>query len=222
MPVRLYFLAALSVTALVSCERPPNSTGPVTVVFVVESDPGVRLRGARVVVDGDPVGESDSSGLVRAKIHQEPGQRLTVQHQCPDGHEASPESTVLRLRRFEGFGGSQPPPIEVTLRCNPTERLAVFVVRAKKGANLPVLLDGEPVARTNGAGVAHFSRRGLAGTDLTVELETREHPHLRPQRPAQLFTLPDADEVFVFNQSFETRIEPGRRRRARPRITKIE
>jgi hypothetical protein len=175
-----------------------------------------------VAVDGDPAGESDSNGIVQTKIRGVPGQRLMIQHQCPAGHAAPSEPKVLRLRRFEGLDGFEPPPMEITLRCVPTERIAAFVIKAEKGPDLPVLLNGESVARTNGLGVAHFSTRNAAGTDFKVVLDTRDHPHLLPQLPTRLFTLTDAEEIFVFEQSFEVRNEPRRRTHRRPRITKIE
>jgi len=222
MPLRHCLIIVLSVAALASCETPPNSERPFAVIFVVESDPGVRLGRTHVFVDGDPVGESDSHGLVRRTIYGMPGQQLRIKHDCPDGHEAPSEPKVLRLRRFEGFDGSEPAAMEITLRCEPTQRLAAFIVRAKNGADLPVLLNGERVARTNGSGVAHLSTRGATGTDYTVELDTREHPQLLPQRPTHLFTLPDADEIFVVNQSFDVKSEPRHRGHRRMRITKIE
>lgn len=215
-------LVVLGVAVLAACERPPSSTQPFAIVFVVESDPGVRLGRTLVSVDGDPVGESDSHGLVQSKIYGAPGQRLRIEHDCPDGHEAPREPKVLRLRRFEGVDGSESDTMEITLRCKPTERLAAFIVRAKNGSNLPIVLNGEAVARTNGSGVAHFSTRGAIGTDYTVELDTREHPRLLPQLPTRLFTLSDADEIFVLNQSFEVKSEPRRRGHRRMRITRIE
>ena len=99
---------------------------------------------------------------------------------------------------------------------------AGIIVRAKKGANLPVLLDGQIVAQTNASGVAQFSTSAVPGTDFIVELDTRNQPKLRPQRPSHLMTLPDANEVFVVNQSFDVRKEPKRRGSRRSRITKIE
>ncbi|MBW2685735.1 MAG: hypothetical protein JRE19_07420 [Deltaproteobacteria bacterium] len=173
-------------------------------------------------MDGDLVGESGSNGLVRTKIYGKPGQRLRIKHDCPDGHEAPPGPKILRLRRFEGIDQFDPPEMEIMLRCQPVQRLAVFIVRAKNGPDLPVLLGGESVARTNRSGVAHFSLRGTPGTEYIVQLDTREHPRLLPQLPAHLFTLPDADEIFVINRSFEVARQRQRSGRHRPRITKIE
>jgi hypothetical protein len=112
--------------------------------------------------------------------------------------------------------------MEITLRCPPEKRLAVFIVRADHGSGLPVFLNGENIARTNASGVAHFSIWGAPGTEYAIELDTTEHPRLQPQFPRRLLTLPDAEEVFVIEQSFDIQSErpPGGRRRSR--ITKIE
>jgi len=220
--VKGWAIVALGSAALASCERPPAAERPFSVVFVVESDPGVRLPRTHVFVDGEPVGESKSDGRVDTEIHGHPGQHLRISYDCPDGHEAPSELKVLRLRKFEGLHRSQPHAMEITLRCRPLKRLAVFVVRVSNGPDLPILLDGEPVAVTNGLGVAHFSIRGAPGAEYTVELGTRAHPRLLPRSPTHLFTLPDADEIFVINQAFELEKEPRRRGRRRRRITKIE
>lgn len=50
----------------------------------------------------------------------------------------------------------------------------------------------------------------------------RAAPRLLPRSPVRVFTLPDAHEIFVVNESFELdeRRRHGQKRRAR--ITKIE
>ena len=222
MSVTSRTIVFLSAVALASCERPPEAERPFAVVFVVESDPGVRIPRARVFIDGVPVGETDSNGRVDAQINGQSGQQLGISHDCPDGHDAPSERKAFRLRKFEGVDRSRPPTMEITLTCRPLKRLAAFVVRASDGPDLPILLDGELVARTNGSGVAHFSIRGAPGTEYIVELETRERPRLRPRSPTHLFTLPDADEIFVINQAFDPEKEPRRRGRRPTRITKIE
>ena len=222
MPVASCLIAVVCAATLASCQPPPDPARSFAVVFGVESDPGVRLSGVHVLVNGDPVGESDSNGLVRTHIYGNPGQRLRINHDCPDGHEAPSLPKILRLRNFEGIDRSDPPEMEIILRCQPVDRLAVFIVRAKNGPDLPVLLDGPSVARTNGAGVAHFSIRGAPGTEYVVQLDTREHSGLLPQLPMHLFTLADVDEIFVINQSFDAENEPRRRGHRRTRITKIE
>jgi hypothetical protein len=128
----------------------------------------------------------------------------------------------MRLHSFDRVGESQSGALKVTLKCQPEKRLAVFIVRAKNGANLPVLLDRRSVAQTNHEGIAQFSTLAPPGTDFTIELDTASRPWLTPQHPTQLRTLPDADEIFIIDQSFDLRKAPPRRRRPRSRITKIE
>jgi hypothetical protein len=222
MPLIRHIGIVLSVALLASCQRSTSVERAFSIVFVIESDPGVRLASTPVFIDGDRVGASDSDGLVRTTVHREPGQRLRIDHECPDGHEATSPRKTLRLREFEGVDGSERGALEFTLRCQPTQRLAAFVVRAKNGANLPVLLNGQQVARTSDAGVAHFSVRGLPGTDYKVELDARERKSVLPRLPMHLFTQPDTDEIFVLSQAFEPKSDPGRRGPHRARITKIE
>lgn len=217
-------LCILTVAAavLASCQPRSAPVPAIEVVFAVESDPGLRLGDVHVALEGETLGKTDSNGLLRAKVDGKPGQRFRVAHVCPAGHVAPSGPKFLRLRRFDGVGESQPEALKITLRCKPEKRLAVFIVRAKNGVDLPVLLNGQTVAQTNSSGVAQFSTSARPGTDFVVEIDTRSRPQLSPQRPTHLRMLPDADEIFVVHQSFEHPKAPRRRRRPRTRITKIE
>lgn len=205
-----------------SCQESSASAPAIEVVFAVESDPGVRLGKVHVAIDGQSVGETDSNGLLSTKIVGEHGQRFRVEHDCPQGHATPSAQKFLRLRSFDRVGEFQSEALKVTLRCQPEKRLAVFIVRAKNGANLPVLLNRQSIAQTNLFGVAQFSTSAPPGTDFIIELDTASRPQLSPQRPTHLRTLPDADEIFIINQSFDLRKAPRRRGRPRSRITKIE
>jgi len=205
-----------------SCQEPPASAPVIEVVFMVESDPGVRLGKVHVAIDGHSVGETDSHGLLRTKIVGEHGQRFRVEHDCPQGHAKPSAQKFLRLRSFDRLGESQSGALKVSLRCQPEKRLAVFIVRARNGANLPVLLNRRSVAQTNPLGIAQFSSSAPPGTDFIIELDTASRPQLRPQGPTHLRTVPDADEIFIIDQSFDLRKAPRRRGPPRTRITKIE
>jgi hypothetical protein len=222
MSVTGWLMLVLAAVVPTSCARGSTSERSFAVVFVVESDPGIRIGRAQVFVDRKPIGKTDPDGVVQMKIVGQPRQLLRVEHDCPDGHEDPLEPKMLRLRSFEGVDPSSTLAMEITLRCPPEKRLAAFIVRAKNGSDLPVLLDGEKVARTNGSGVAHFSASGAVGTEYVIELDTTERPQLLPQFPTHLFTLPDADEIFMVNQPFDLEKERPRRRHHWSRITKIE
>lgn len=222
MPLTGWLTIVLGTAYLTSCAKPPTPQQSFAVVFLVESDPGIPLGRVGVFVEGKSIGETDLHGLVQTNVFGLPHQRLRVEHDCPDGHEAPSEPKILRLREFGGIDASGSPAMEITLRCRPEKRIAAFIVRAKNGPDLPVLLDGTNVARTNRSGVAHFSASGAAGTDYVVELDTTEHPRLLPRSPTHLFTLADADEIFVVNQSFDLERDHRPRGHRRPKITKIE
>ncbi len=215
-------ILVVGVAVWASCQKTAASTQAIDLLFSVESDPGHRLSGVRISVDGRLVGETNSAGLLQSEVHGQLGQQMSIEHDCPVGHEPPSAAKLLRLRRFESLGELDSRALEITLRCRPQKRLGAFIVRAKNGAGLPVLLDGQGVAQTNSLGVAHFSRFAIPGTDFLIELDTREHPQLRPRSPTHLMTLPDADEFFVIQQSFERKSEPRRRVSPRTRITKIE
>ena len=215
-------VALVSVLTLVSCSDGRSIARPFSIGFIVESDPGLPLQGVNVLVDGESIGKTDSNGSVRAEVLAIPGASLRIQQQCPEDHRAAEDSKSIRLRKFESVGESAPSTIQVTLKCKPLRRLAVFIVTAKNGPDLPILIDGDHAGRTNELGVAQISRWGAPGTEYALEIDTRASPRLLPRSPVHVFTLPDAHEIFVVNESFQLqeRRVTGRKRRAR--ITKIE
>lgn len=222
MPLAQVLVLGVLLGCLASCQTAPIVSTTFSLMIAVESDPGVRIEGTPVLIDGTSVGETDADGVLRASVSGQVGKQIRIEHDCPRGHDPASAAKFLRLRGFEQPNQSDSSVLGITLHCRPSTRLAVFVVRARHGAGLPILLDGRNVGETSSSGVAHFSTSAVPGTDFTVELVTRNHPELRPQRPRYLMTLPEADEVFVINQSFD-RVRRGRQRGARRlKISKIE
>jgi hypothetical protein len=214
-------LVVLAAVMFLSCQHAATEVSSSTVVFSVESDPGVGVVGARVLIDGIEAGVSDQRGMLTVVVKRRLGQRLIVEHECPDGYRNAPAPKPLTLRRFQAVT-SDALPIEVTLQCRPEKRIGVFVIRSNSGPGLPVLLDGRAVSLTNASGVAHFSVLGAPGTEYLVKLDTSRRPRFTPQSPSHQLLLPDADEIFVVNQLFDFKAERRDRRPRRARITKIE
>jgi hypothetical protein len=77
-----------------------------------------------------------------------------------------------------------------------------------------VKLGGREVARTDAAGVAHLAMRMMPNTTFRLQIDTAARPDLAPQSPGATFTVPDTDEVFLYDQPFEVR-RAKRRGRAR-------
>ncbi|MFW2387224.1 MAG: hypothetical protein ACN4G0_02740 [Polyangiales bacterium] len=217
-----FLLLAIAVAAIPACSAKHQTRSATSVTFVVESDPGLHLAGVKVYLEGRPLGETDSTGSLTAEISDRVGSALRLEHDCPTGHEVASGSRLLRLRPFGGVDTSNAGPLQITLRCRPLQRRAVFIVRATNGDDLPVLLDGEIVARTNSSGIAHFSTSAPPETDFLVQLDTRDRPDLRPKTPGHLRALSTSDQIFLIDQSFEQRTESRRKRFQKKKISKIE
>lgn len=212
--MRVSTLLAGLLLGLLGCEEEaPPPTFRVT--FTARSD-GEPLSRVRVVADGRLLGETREDGTLRVDLPGREGQVVTVNAQCPEGHRAPEELPLLTLRTFRGLApAAAARGIEVSIDCPPAERIAAVVIRAgENGAGLPVTMSGRELARTDEHGIAHLVMRVQPHTTFRLRLDTSENEDLRPQNPGATFTVPDADEIFLFEQPFEV---TQRRRRWRPR-----
>ena len=216
--------ARLAVVCLVlgACGGSLPASSTLALTFRAESDPGVPLEGVLITLDGRPLGESNSDGLLQTRVQGHAGERFEVDYRCPVGHRRLGEPMTLQLQHFEAVTDSTAGVIESTLRCPPDRRIAAFVIRSASGAGLPVWLGDEQIGTIGTSGIGHFATRGPPGTAFSVRIDSTSRPDLRPQSPVHRFTLSDRDEVFVITQDFKSRTKPKRKRKRRPRIIKIE
>ena len=200
------------------------------VTFIAESDPGVPLAGVAVTANGQEMGESDETGLIASVLEGPTGTMMQISYTCPDGHEQPERPKSLVLTSFQALDPeSGPRGLEMHLECPPTERVAGLVVRTGQ-PDLPVLLEGEEVARTDESGVAHHILRGAPSSRFRVTISTEGNPNLRPQNPRALVTLGARPDTFVIEEPIEERRVRTRRRRRRRtparmtimRITRIQ
>ncbi|MCS6799503.1 MAG: hypothetical protein NZ898_13435 [Myxococcota bacterium] len=205
------------VVAVAACEPPPPPPKH-RVSFVARSD-AEPLPGVRVSAWGRPLGQTGRDGVLRVDLEGLDGTSVPVAAECPPGHRTPSRLPPLTLRTFRGLDPRRAERgIEVAIDCPPAERVAAVVVRAAGQSDLPVLLGGREVARTDAGGVAHFSLRMAPHATFRVRLDTSSRPDLAPQNPGATFTVPDADEVFLYDQPFEVRVRrrPTRRPRRPP------
>lgn len=212
--------AAASTVLIAACEeeKPPPLF---RITFNAESD-GASLAGVRITADGQVLGETGDSGELGVEITGAEGQAMVIEGQCPEGHRQPLQLPLLTLRSFQGLDPvAHARGIEMTIECPPAERHAVVVVRARDQddqpvTGLPVTVRGREVARTDDGGIAHLHYAVPPNSTLRVSLNTDEVENIRPQNPGRSFSVPDADEVFVLDQSFQRRTKRRRgRRRAR-------
>jgi hypothetical protein len=206
---------ALAIALLCACSAPP-SRPPVafSTAFAAESD-GAPLAGVTITVAGHVVGATDERGRLTVDLRGQEGEALPVSAACPAGHRASEPLPRLTLRRFRGLG-DRAGGLAMTVQCPPHERQIAVVVNANGRVDVPVLIQGREVTRTNSRGVAHVALAMRPSQTFRLALDTTGHVGLRPQNPSMTFTVPDHDEVLVYDQPFEEPARPRARRIVAP------
>lgn len=187
-------------------DPPPPPRFPVT--FTAVSDPGVPLAGVTMTANGAAIpGETGADGVLRVFLSGPEGSPVQIGARCPEGHREADDLPLITLREVVGLDpAARDRGLEVGVRCRPLQRHGVVVVRAhgeQPQPNVPVMIDGREVARTDASGVAHVPLDMPPGASFQVLLATASLPNLRPQDPRLSFTFPDDDEVFVFDQPFD-------------------
>lgn len=211
----------LAIGALAGCgEEAPPPRFPVT--FSASSDPGVPLGEVQLTANGAPIGTTGADGSLHVDLTGPVGSPVQIGATCPEGHRPPTSLPLITLRHVVSLDPSTAARgLQVSIACPPMERHGVVVVRAggnQAQADVPVLIDGREVARTDSSGVAHVALDMQPGQTFQVLLATADHPLLRPQSPRQSFTFPDSDELFVFDQQFAVEEPPRARVRRRRRV----
>ena len=210
--------------ALVGCgEEVPQVIPRHAVTFRAESDPGIPLAGVTVSANGQDLGQSDETGLIGAVLEGPSGTMMQIAYECPEGHAQPERPKPLVLTTFQALDPqSGPRALEMKLECPPLERWAALVVRTGQ-PDLPILIGGEEVARTDGSGVAHHIFRAAPNSRHRVTISTEGNPNLRPQNPRALLTLGSRSDTFVVEEEIterRVRRRRGRRRARRRRSTR--
>jgi hypothetical protein len=175
----------------------------------VESDPGRPIAGASVTRGNRHLGTTGPDGRATLRIAGVDGEITDVIVTCPEGYQTPARPVNLRLTRFAER--SKIP--EYAVQCPPAMRRVVVAVRAENGPHLPVLYVDKVVTRTDAAGAASFALEVPPGAQFTVALSTAERKDITPKNPSKLFVVGPQDDVFLFDQKFES---AGRRGAAAP------
>lgn len=198
-------------TLLLACAPPEDASYP----FVVraESDPGVPLPGASVLRAGKALGASGADGSLSLALRGKPGENVGLEVSCPSGYRA-PEKPLQVVLRPLAEQARKP---EYLVFCKPELRSVVISVRAQNGAHVPLKFLGKEIARTDEHGAAHAVLKLPPGVNANFVLDTSapEHAALRPQSPELKVTVPERDEVVLFDQPFTVE-QPRVKRRREP------
>jgi hypothetical protein len=181
-----------------ACASPPAPS--YRVLVRVESDPGVALAGAKIRRDGQSLGESDARGELRLQLRGPAGSQLALEVLCPSGSRSAQQTVLVALRPWTDT--TRRP--EYAVQCRPERRSLVVAVRAPNAAHVPLRYLGREIARTDAQGAAHGLLE-LAPDEvakLTLDTSAPEHRWLRPRNPELKVSVPDHDEVVLFDQPF--------------------
>jgi hypothetical protein len=190
-------LAALALRAA-ACTSPAAQHYPVLVR--IESDPDVPLPGALLSHEGRVLGSSDALGLVSLTLSGAVGEQLALEVACPAGFRAIGPAINVVLRPLAD-PARRP---EYRARCRPELRSLVIAVRAPNAVHVPLRYLGKEIARTDDQGAAHGLLRLPPNESAKLMLDTSapEHRWLRPQNPELKVSMPDRDDVVLFEQPF--------------------
>jgi len=191
-----------SVVLLCGCkslDRPPPP--PQIVVIRVLSDPGKPVKDAAILFEGRKIGVTGEDGSGEIKLVGRDGDTFEVTVSCPKGFESPHKPIPVPLKRLAE--STKKPQYEV--RCPPTIRTVVVAVRADGGPNLPVMLLGREIARTDTSGAAHVMMKLEPGEQFDLMLDTSGDATktLRPQNPTRPFAVQQQDDIFTFDQTFD-------------------
>lgn len=211
------FSTILVLLPVLGCQEPETMTPRHAVTITVERTPGIPIQGVEFDVNGTVIGTSDQHGLIHTMLEGREGTTIDIHHTCPEGTASESDTKSLALISFQSVDPSaNAAGLQMTVRCTPNERPVAFVINADGFANLPVLIDGDEVARTDESGIAHILIDSLPNRNFQVQIATADFDRLRPENPQRVFTLGSEPEVFVYAPGF-TELAPPRRRRRRRR-----
>lgn len=202
-------LASLAATG---CGKDPEQKR-YRVTFEVRIDRAPAV-GARLVIGGRPVKQTDAQGVAQLLLPGNDGTQFQVTVQCPPGTTGptAPIPVTLRTLELADQAAAQRGIVQ-SVQCTPNERTLGVVVRTEGQSNVPIFWQNREVGRTDQGGVAHLTFRVRPQTPVQLELRTAELPNLRPENPRQTFVVADADDIQSWDQSFQ--IEAPTRRPTR-------
>jgi hypothetical protein len=181
-----------------ACESPPPPR--VAVRFHVVNESGEPVHGARVTAQGRS-GKSDREGTLTWTLEGRAGTEVGVSLECPVGFLTEDRAAGLRLLHTRAaIGPGEPAPLLWTGLCRRAARAVALVVHTDALSGLPVIVDGAARTQTNADGNAHILLTIASNAaSVHVSLDTSSDPLVKPQNPARVFTVSDADGLLVFD-----------------------
>ncbi len=197
------FYVILVCLAVSHCHSEPD-TQTYLIKFTTKANDDRVLNNIPIYIGSKLQGSTNQQGILTLRLEITQHQTLAARAECPSGYKGSQNVTSIRLRRFQSASEKN---AEHTLSydfvCSPTKVLAAVIFSTNIPEELSLISQGHEVGRTNRDGVGHVLIETTPGSELTLLVDTREHPKLRPQYPIRTFYIGNQDDTYVFEQPFD-------------------
>ncbi len=201
--IRAQILLVVAVAAAACGEAPPPTEQRFEAGLSAVTDEGQPLAGARFLLDKQVLGSTSQSGTLTVRLRGSEGKLLRLSMECPSGYSPPEALPPLRLTQTRRVGEAGPQPLSVKATCTREMRTVAVVIRAEKGTDLPVQVDGKAAGTTDADGNAHVLLNVDRGTrSITVGFDTTTRPELLPKNPQRVYELGGRDAVVLFEPAF--------------------
>ena len=177
---------------------------------------GGPVEGAMARVGADDVSHTDRDGLAMLRIAGWSGEVRRVTVTCPQDSLLRKGGDAAWVLGGDARHDAGLMTLEHEAICIPAWIELPLVVRTRNTRDVPVLLSGQEVARTDQDGVAQVLLRAKAGESISVVLDTSASPSLRPRSPVHMFAVTEADGLWMIDQVFATRAAKVKKKRPKP------
>lgn len=241
-------LLFMTTAALSACGGEEKKAAPSTYKFPLEvsaSDTNKEpVAGARVLVDGTAVGYTDRDGLFQAALTEQVGAEVTVSVEPPDGFKLDGDATTTqKMSLTENMTGKGKKRVPVSLQAQLASTRKDYLLwvdlqcdetlDSGQCIDVPLMIDGEEVARTNEQGIAHLTVERVPASTLNISIDTPEYDgededeawKMKPADSEWSVDLGTDSQVLVIEQAFTDpaaadRAEARARRRAARRAAR--
>ena len=218
---------------------PPTFEFPLEVSATDET--GEPVARAPVLLDGKVVGYTDRDGLFEGKVTERRKAEISLAVKAPDGYKLdgkAQKTAKLKLKKSvtgDGVTGI-PVALQASMRSTTKDFLLWIELQCdeetldeKRCADVPVMIDGKEIARTNSEGIAHatITRTPSAKIDVKVDTPTYQGDDedekwvMKPEDPNWSVELGTDSQVLVFENAFKDPIEEKRLEEEREREERL-
>lgn len=204
-------------TCVSACGDEPAAVQHLSITLHAATPKAAPVAGTRFFANGTQLGITDESGLLTTGLVAREGDVIAITTNCPAGYRGPATPRSLHVHRYASRSAQPSQVLGLTAVCEPEERNAALVVRARRGAaplSLAIRVDDELLGQTDSDGLSHMLLAVRPHRNVRVALDTSQAPQLRPRDPVRTFQIDDDQDVLVFDQVFS---DAPRTRRTEPK-----